>query len=196
MTYTEMKNWFNILQDKYGSPYYTDSEITQFLNRAQLDEVVALLPVDGGKLNIELNANTIARIEPLLVNTSAFTMGAVIGEVTKATLETATPTKILRLLAVSYNNIPVKYTRHNNWFTYIQNTFKTPTSTAPRMHEHSNAYHFSPIDPTAVLSFIAVRQPVLYYLMGQLIVNYQIWFIMMLFQGHYHMPVLDPGISC
>jgi hypothetical protein len=66
MTAAEMKEYFQILQDKYGSSYHTDEEIEVFLNRGQLDEVIALLPPDGSILNVELNQNTINIIEPLL----------------------------------------------------------------------------------------------------------------------------------
>ena len=35
MNIAEMHSWFDILQDKGDSPYFTTDEKTQFLNRAQ-----------------------------------------------------------------------------------------------------------------------------------------------------------------
>ena len=35
MNIAEMHSWFDILQDKGNSPYFTTDEKTQFLNRAQ-----------------------------------------------------------------------------------------------------------------------------------------------------------------
>lgn len=158
MTYENMKDYFLILQDKFGSPYYTEDEIALFLNRAQLDEVVALLPIDDGKLNIELNDNTISRVAPLLFHESPANMDFN-GEIHKGTFELLLGHRVIRLLAVSYNDKPVKSTRYNNWYTYIQNTFKAPTATHPRMYVADDSWFIKPIDNTAAIKFMGIRYP-------------------------------------
>ena len=159
MTYQEMVDYFLILQDKYGSLYYTDAEIATFLNRAQMDEVTAFLPISGDQLNIELNANTIARIAPLLFRVETLAMD-VDGIVLKADLDAELTQPVMRVLAVSYNNLPVKYRRYNNWYTYLNNTFKAPSASAPKMYEKADSYVFAPASIAADLVFLGVRYPI------------------------------------
>ncbi len=158
MTYTEMRNWFLILQDKYGSPYYTDSEITQFLNRAQIDEVLGLLPIDGGDPSIELNQNVVSRIYPLLFIFSPINM-SISGYIRRQDIETVIDRKIMRILSMSYNGFPVKWTRHNNWFVYLNNIFKVPIATEPRFLEDHDNLLVRPIDITATISVSGVCYP-------------------------------------
>jgi hypothetical protein len=159
MTYSQMRDYFLILQDKFGSPYYTDDEIALFLNRAQIDNVMSLLPIDGTELNVELNENSMSRLAPLFFGSST-TMLAVSGVVLKSTIQGTIPTPMIRLLAVSYNSIPAKYTRYNNWLTYLNNVLKAPTATAPRFYEEALNWAFRPVDSTAALTFYGIRQPV------------------------------------
>lgn len=162
-----MKDYFNLLQDKYGSPYHTDAEIETYLNRGQLDLVMGLLPPDGGELNVELNQNTIMRIHPILFTTGNINMAASTGKVLRTAIDSAIVTasgvagaRLLRVLAIGWNDVrPVKYTRNNNWYTYIANTFKAPSATNPRAVEDGNAWVFKPVDTTANLVFKGVRYP-------------------------------------
>src|SRR5688572_10629950 len=130
MTYAQMEDYFNILQDKFGSPYHTPDEIALFLNRGQIDYVMSFLPPVDDTTNIELNAITIARLYPLIFKTGTPAMN-IGGEVEKSAVETALGRGIIRLLAVSVNTYPAKATRWNNWYTYIKNAFKAPTLTSP-----------------------------------------------------------------
>jgi hypothetical protein len=43
MTISEMHTWFKLLIDKYKSPYFTDTEIDNFINRAQANYVNELV---------------------------------------------------------------------------------------------------------------------------------------------------------
>jgi hypothetical protein len=168
MTITLMKDYFNLLQDKYGSPYHTDTEIETYLNRAQLDYVTDLLPPDGSELNIELNQNTIMRIHPILFTTGNVNMVSGTGAVLRTALDSAivaatgiTGAKLLRVLAIGWNDArPVTYTRKNNWYSYINNIFKAPSDKKPRTHEDGASWVFRPIDTTANLVFMGVRYPV------------------------------------
>src|SRR5690242_8770690 len=127
MTIAQMKDYFMILQDKHGSPYYTDAEIETFINRGQLYEINALLPVDGSEINVELNQNTMMRIAPILFSTIQ-NMNGTTGKVLRTALDTAISGSVLRVLSIGWEDArPVKYTRHNNWFSYITNAFKNPS---------------------------------------------------------------------
>ncbi len=158
MNYQKMKDYFLILQDKYGSPYHTDAEINLFLNRGQIDQVLASFPVDGGA-DVEFNANMQMRLAPLFFDVPA-TMLPVTGVVTKAVIQAGVSTPILRLLSVAYNGKPVKATRYNNWLVYLNNYFKAPTAANPRMYEESDSWVIRPVDSTAALIFYGVRYPV------------------------------------
>lgn len=161
MVYSQMKDYFLILKDKYGSPYFTDDEIALFLNRAQIDDIVSLFPIDGNKINVELNHNTMARIEPLLFTVpQTMTSGGLVSKATVAS-SLSPATGIIRLLAVAYTNgKPAKATRYNNWFTYLHNIFKSPTVNNPRYIETATTWGFLPIDETSQVIFYGVRYPI------------------------------------
>jgi hypothetical protein len=159
MTYSQMKDYFLILQDKFGSPYYTDDEVTLFLNRAQLDTVIALLPLDGNPINVELNQNTIDRIAPLVFTNTAAVMNSS-GWVNKEAFNTLHDIRLLRVLAISYNGKPAKATRWNNWAKYVTNVFKVPSADYPRYAETALNWIFKPIDITAVIDISGIRYPV------------------------------------
>lgn len=155
MTYNQLVDFFNILQDKFGSPYHTADEIELYLNRAQLDLVVALLPVDEGKLNIELGADTINRIAPLIVE---YSVNPLTGPIFKEDINDGLSTPYLRLLAASYNGFPAKYVKYNNLFVYLNNIFKVPSATAPRIYEDGDVFIFLP-ETSAVVKLILLRYP-------------------------------------
>lgn len=161
MTYSNMRDYFLILQDKFGSPYYTDDEIALFMNRGQLDTVVSLFPIDGSEINAELNANTVERIAPLIVTHQQpipSMTGA--GLINKASLETDLGgLRVLRMLAINYNGKPCRYTNWNRWASYIANTFKAGSASYPRYTETASNYSFDPIDANAIIYMVFVRYP-------------------------------------
>jgi hypothetical protein len=188
MTAAEMKEYFQILQDKYGSSYHTDEEIEVFLNRGQLDEVIALLPPDGSILNVELNQNTINIIEPLLfmVGATMSSSGVVLTTALQSAINTdysLSDARVLRVLSIGWDGErPVKYTRHNNWWAYIANTFKAPTARSPRCKQDAGKWIISPIDQTVDLTFSGVRYPRLISLHHLSAVSYQISSIIQLWE--------------
>ena len=168
MTITEMATLFDVLQDKYGSPYFLDSEKELFLNRAQIQYVNDLLPdSDGGIVNIEKNQDTFKSIAPLIFDLGYLSMSSV-GVVTKAAvtakLQTLSPgATLLRELNVGWvvgaDKLPVKYTRKNDWYEFQRNFFKKPTLKSPRYQENATEYIFDPVYPGAKLYFTVLKYP-------------------------------------
>jgi hypothetical protein len=168
MTITEMAGYFDLLQDKYGSPYHTESEKERFLNQAELDLINDFLPKDGSEINIEANANTWMLFNPLFFTLTTNMSGA--GAITKSTLEASLAsslgflTKIIRPLSVTWTDAdgtrPVKGpTRFNNWATYLTNIFKVPTTKYPRYYEEGTRYMVLPINVGATITINGLRYP-------------------------------------
>ncbi len=163
MTYSQLVDYMDIIQDKYGSPYFTTSEKERLLIQAELDVIKSYFPEDGEGVNVELNQNTIMALEPIIFTYSGNMNGS--GQISKATVNSSLTssfgfsTKILRLLAISYNDYPVRTTRLNNWFVYLKNTFKVPVSTAPRYYETASNYIFSPVSTSATIALYGIRYP-------------------------------------
>lgn len=168
MTVTEMTTLFDVLQDKYGSPSFLDSEKELFLNRAQLQYVNDMLPDnDGGIINIEKNQDTFKNISPLVFDLGYMNMSGT-GEILKSDvvtkLQLASPgASLLRELSIGWtigsDKKPVKYTRKNDWYEFQRNFFKKPKLSSPRYHENSTAYVFEPIHPGAKIYFTVLKYP-------------------------------------
>jgi hypothetical protein len=161
MTISQMREYFDVLQDKFGTPYLTDSEFETFINRGQLLEIGDLLPIEGDTVNVELNENTVMRIAPILFTVSGLHPALVTGSISKAAIETVVGNPVMRVLAVGWNEEkPVKFTRRNNWYAYKDNAFKAPSSDSPRRYEGATDWVVLPADPAANITFMGLRYPV------------------------------------
>ena len=83
MTAAEMLTWFDILQDKFNTPYFTDAEKYNFLNDAQSNFVNDYLNLndDSEPPVFEANALKNTVIAPLLfedVSVASDTFGVVL----------------------------------------------------------------------------------------------------------------------
>lgn len=168
MTVTELVDYFDILQDKYGSPYFTTTEKEKFLNQAQEGIIADYLPKEGDLSNIEQNANTWMMFSPLSTTITTSMDGS--GVVLKSALETTLSTdlgftaRIIRPLAVTWSDAngsrPVKGpTRYNNWETYNNNVFKVPVESEPRYYENYNSYIINPVNTGAIIKVHVIRYP-------------------------------------
>lgn len=168
MTVTELVNYFDLLQDKYGSPYFTTSEKESFLIRAELDLIFEHLPKEGDELNIERNANTWMIFNPISFNltTNMNSSGIVLKSSLESTLTTSLgfDVEIIRPLSIGWEDAdgtrPIMGpTRHNNWNKYKNNVFKEPVTSEPRYYETSTGYIIEPIDTNANITISGVRYP-------------------------------------
>lgn len=168
MDITTMASWFDILQDKNGSAYFTDSEKDLFLNRAQLEFVRELLEGDGKReLNAESTQDTMYHISPLIFEIPYTTMNSS-GVVLKSALTTAiqnidADAIIWRPLAIGIEigktKVPAKFMRHNDRWEFEKNVFKRPTTENPRVRETYNSYIFKPVNMSARVYFTLLKYP-------------------------------------
>lgn len=170
MTITTMATFFDLLQDKYGAPYFTNTEKSLFLNRAQVAFVHELLFPDKDEdidLNIEYSQDTIAKVAPLIFTLPYLQMNSS-GYVTKAAIQTSLNSMLngailWRPLSIGFvsgvNSRSVSYVRHNDWWKFQENYFKTPSMDNPKCKETVTEYQFLPINLNAQLYFDVLKYP-------------------------------------
>lgn len=168
MTITELVTYFELLQDKYGSPYFTTAEKELFLNQAQLNIIATYFPKKGDSENIEKNANTWMAFNPLFFSNATSMNGS--GVITKADVETAVSSAegftvtILRPLSIMWADAdgvrPVSGpVRQNNWAKYQDNIFKIATEQDPKYYETNTSYVISPANTGVSITINGLRYP-------------------------------------
>lgn len=251
MTIQQWQNYFNIIQDKYGSPYFTNPELSAIFNRALVQYTAQYFNVvPNSPINIGIDRDAIASFSPLIYELAPLYMDFN-GRITKASVESALfsvvpspiilgqlnggggytngvytnvtmawvsgPTLITPMVCtitvaggvvtnvvyvsggagatygtvvtavgmgsgsgftlniqsgatlwreLSIKNVlglvttPVNYSRHNDWAQFLNNSFKTPTNSNPKVYETALDYRFLPINPAAQIGFICLKYPV------------------------------------
>ena len=168
MSVSELIDYYDVLQDKFGSPYFTTTEKEKFLTQAQEGIIADYLPKEGDSFNIEKNANTWTMFSPLAatVTTAMDSSGIVLKSTIESTLATnlGFTATIIRPLAVVWSDTngtrPVKGpTRYNNWETYKNNSFKEPLESEPRYYENYNSYIIEPVSTSAIILVHVLRHP-------------------------------------
>lgn len=169
MTSSELLDSFALHLDKYGSPNFSEAEALVFLNHAQLERLKRLLPDDqGGMVNLDMDANTLMNVRPLIYPVSATMNGS--GVVTFAAINTALQTasgdagcKVHRILGLTWTvdnvSAPIKYTRTNVWDSYKRNVFKAGSASAPRYKVDATNLTFAPVNASAALSVTCLKTP-------------------------------------
>ena len=170
MTTQEALDWFDILQDKFGSPYFTDDQKLLFLNNGQNEYLNNLFPGnEGGEINIEKDWNVLETIDPLIWELPEVSMNTD-GYITQASVETAlqtitgdSDTELFKVLSVEFkkgtNRFPCKVLRHNDKAEFQRNYFKKPNLLSPRYLLQNTNYQFRPTDTTAKILFTVVKKP-------------------------------------
>lgn len=171
MTVTEQLQWFDILQDQFGTPYFTDTEKLFFLNRGQYEYVKNLFPGnEGGIMNIEIDWNVIQNVSPLIWEVSEMAMNSsgVISDADVVTnlrsISGDATADIFYILGVEIrkgtSKQPAKILRHNDRSAFEGNYFKKPSNTNYRYLIQNNGYKFKPIDTTSRVAFTVIKTPV------------------------------------
>lgn len=168
MTTAEAIAKFSYLQDERGSPNFEDDEVLILLNMASLERLKRLVPDDqGGAVNLEMDANTLMNVRPLIYNvsTSMNSSGVITFAAINAALQTASGDAACtahRLLGVTFTassvDYPAKYTAHNRWATYKRNVFKT-SDTNVRYKVDATNLTFYPISTTATIGITCLKTP-------------------------------------
>ncbi len=170
MTTIEMLDWFDILQDKFGSPYFSADQKLFFLNNAQLEYLNKLFPDnEGGIENIEQDWNVLQNVSPLIWELPEVSMDTnaavdVVDIVTALrTISSDPDTDIFDVLSVEVrrglDRYPCKVLRHNDKAEFETNYFKKPSITHPRYLLQNNTYKFRPLDTTLKIIFTVVKKP-------------------------------------
>jgi hypothetical protein len=170
MTIQEKLQWFDILQDQFGSPYFTDAEKLLFLNRGQWEYVKNLFPGnEGGIINIETNSDVWENVAPLMWKLSDEVVSST-GLITYDALTTNlrsisgdATTDIFKLLKIGYKKGQkigqVKVMRHNDEYAFVENFFKKPSAKSFRYDLENNSIKISPIDQTARIMVTVLKSP-------------------------------------
>jgi len=167
MNITTMASWFDILQDKNGSSYFTNSEKSLFLNRAQIEYINELLPDTAELPNLEASQDVLAKVSPLIYELPYLSMNSS-GVITKAAvtaaLQVLKPTAIVwRPLSIGWiigkSKLPVRYLRHNDRWEFETNYFKRPSNTNPKIRETATSYIITPANLSAKIYFTLLKYP-------------------------------------
>lgn len=165
MTSVELHEYFDLLLDKQGSPYFTDDNKDMFLNMAQLEYVKRLLPSnEGGIVNAEETQLVFNNIYTLVYEVSCGTMNGS-GLIPVTTAQTALNAAssgtdpLMYVLNVSLGGLPVLYTRHNDWYEFERNAFKQGTAENPRYRYNNVNFVFSPVNTTDLVSMSLLKTP-------------------------------------
>lgn len=170
MTTQEMHDWFDLIQDKYSSPYFTDGEKDSFLTRAQYQYINELFPDnEGGAFNIESDMLTLQNVSTLVYETTASLNMSSAGIINKANINTTLNSisggtePYIRILNVSLNNgtsvVPVRFRRHNDFYKLEKNSFKSASADVPTYRIISTGIKLAPINITYDVYFTLLKEP-------------------------------------
>lgn len=176
-----MRSWFDMIQDKFNSPYFTDLEFEEFINQGQLNFVNEVLfgqfipataQVDrGGQVMNPAEASLQGSeiIRPLIVPDLSVN-SSIAGAVTNNDIDTALSAstaianqKHMHLLSVILNDAGTdrlcRFVRHNDYVKFKTNSFKRPTATAPVYRVFRDGIK---LDPEGVRNYkiTVVKRPV------------------------------------
>lgn len=169
MTAAQQHEYFNLLIDKQGAPYFDNTDRDRFLNMAQLQYVKELLPSnEGGIVNVEFDHVNFNNIHTLVYQTGSLIPNSS-GEISKTSVQSALDTasgsteSFMYILNVSWtksgSTYPVKFTRHNDFYELELNSFKRGSASRPRYRHLGNKFIFTPIDTGAAVKFTLLKQP-------------------------------------
>lgn len=163
MTVERMVQWFEQIQDKSNSVYFTPSEQVEFLNRAQykfVNEYIFsfLYPsrrgLQGGVKVLTSIESTITGdqlISPLILSETPVASDAN-GLISNATIETAingltgNSEKLMHVLNLAKADLTsCSFVRHNDYYRFLANSFKAPSATNPLYRLSRNGLSLSPV---------------------------------------------------
>jgi len=170
MTTTKVFEIFDILQDKYGAPYFAPLWKVDLFNQAQYEYLHDLLPEEGGDLvNFEFDQNITTNIQPLIwsVSLNMDTSGLVSNASLDAAIQTAsndstaTLFKILTIgISSNAKNYAAQYIKYNNLKTFQNNTFKSPKFPSNVRYSYTgNGIQFYPTFSSPAVSITVIKTP-------------------------------------
>lgn len=169
MTIQEAHDYLDLLLDKAESPYLTDDEKDSLISQACIEYVKRMLPsAENQGANLELdqiNYNNLYSLAHTTGSTNMSSGGVVTVSAIQTLLNTASGSTepFMAILGVNWarsgSTYPVKWVRHNNWFSHLNNYFKQGSASAPKYKYDKTNFTFYPIDINATLTFSLLKQP-------------------------------------
>lgn len=170
MTLAKVFEVFDILQDKYGAPYFPDLWKTDMFNMSQYEYLHDLLPEEGGEgVNFDYDSNITTTIQPLIWTVSVNMDNT--GLLSESTLNTAiqtasgdATTSFFRILNMGFNSggsvYPVQYIKQNTLRSFQANSFKAPS--APKNVRYGfegRGIQFYPTAPSNTITVTVIKNP-------------------------------------
>lgn len=170
MTIQNVLDIFDILQDKYGAPYFPDDWKVKLYNKATLRYLDTLIPDNqGGIVNFEFDSNVTKNIQPLIypisisMNGSGVTsMGAINGALQTTSGDSGA--EVLRFMTIGALfggvNYPARYVKQNNIYEYQTNFFKKPRVPDNIMYTiQASGLQFYPVSVSTPLAITILKTP-------------------------------------
>ena len=159
MIATEMREWFDILQDKYNTPYFTDDEKDEFLTDAQWDFINEYIGDNENPPQLGKNKSALAAIATL-VETVAITT-AIDGKATNTLInaQLSIGDIILPLALTPATGEAAHFLNHNDIAKAEINTYKAGTATAPNYTLENGLAQLYPAQVYTALEVTALTEP-------------------------------------
>jgi hypothetical protein len=159
MIATEMREWFDVLQDKYNTPYFTDNEKDEFLTDAQWDFINEYIGDNENAPQLGKNKSAVAAISTLITTVPITT--AADGQATDTLINTALSTKeiILPLALKPATGEAAHFLNHNDIGKAEANTFKAGIATAPNYTIENGLAQLYPKMVYTALEVTALTKP-------------------------------------
>ena len=163
MTTQEMRDWFDILQDQYNTPDFTDSEKDEFLTDAQWDFINEYIGDHKNAPQLEKNKSAVAAISTLIETVQITTLSDGRATHTLLNLETNGGDVIMPLAITPAGGKPAHFMSHNDIGMAEDNTYKAGTSLKPNYTlEHGSTSRLAQLYPAEVytaLSVVVLTEP-------------------------------------
>lgn len=170
MTTTQVLQVFDILQDKYGAPFFPPAWKIDMFNMCQYEFLHDLLPEEGGEsLNFDFSSNITKNIQPLIysVSVNMDSTGLVTTTALDAAIQAASAdatAKLFRIMSIGILSgiytYEVKYLKQNNKWAFENNYFKKPSSPKKVKYEiTAPGLKFSPVSTTTALKITVIKTP-------------------------------------
>lgn len=171
-----MHSLFKLIVDKVGSPYFTDSEIDEFLNAAQgslLEDYVYNRNMKDKRMQLPLKEadpesgfENVAFLNEYISNlvTEISVVTDAQGQIPYAAIDASLPTSMYNLVNIARkddNDVfrNVRYWRHNDYWRLKDNTLKTFDDENPAHLKYDDYIQVLPVAEGTDIDLTVIRYP-------------------------------------
>jgi hypothetical protein len=159
MNATEMRSYFDILQDKTNSPWFSDAEKDEFLYDVIYGYINDFIGDGDTPPSLEKNKGALQAISTLIKRSTGIAIPST-GILTDTLInaQIGSDTNIHAIAFELTTGEPVHFVRHNDAAVFEQNTYKAGTSTSPNYTIYDSSYQFYPKEAyTDVIATVIVE---------------------------------------